>query len=119
MRSSVQHVSQAVGQSSADRNDVCRVLTVCSCDAAADGVSGDSDQLLDIARVKRQLEHPHVIDHLADARVPRFHERCIRLNFDCLGNLPDLQTHINRWIAADLKHNSSLCKRPKSRKRCF
>ena len=39
MRTSVQHVCQAAGQSPADRDDIRWVLPVCSCGASADGIT--------------------------------------------------------------------------------
>ena len=75
--------------------------------------------MLNVARVERQLQNTHVVDHLTDTRVPRFHQRRIRLNLDRLGNLTDLQADVNYRIAADLQHDSRLRKRAEPRKGRF
>src|ERR1051326_4924093 len=116
---SVQHVCQAVDQSSTNGNDISWITTVSSCSSSADRVTRESDQLLDISRIERQFQHAHIVDYLADAGVPRLYQRGVRLHLDGFGDLPDLQADIDQRSAADLEHDAGLFKSTKSRKRGF
>src|SRR5207247_4515796 len=77
------------------------------------------EQICYLTAYEREFQHPRVFDDLPDTGRPRFHQRCVGLNFDCLGNLPDIEHRVHNRAAVDLENDPRLNEGSKSGKRYF
>ena len=71
--------------------------------------SGKRNQFDDSPSIQRQFQNTGVLDHLADSRVARFYQGCVRLNLHLLADLSHFQNDVDHRAAVDLQHNSRLC----------
>ena len=91
MRSAVQHVRQAVGQTAADRN---RVRGPCPFVPGVPPPTAAPERMISSCRLRPfsgSSKHAHIVDHLADAGGPRFDECRVGLNLNRLRDLADFQ----------------------------
>src|SRR5262249_48390725 len=119
MGDSVQIVSGAKTHVSRSRNNGTALVTAIGGRPLLNCASGQRDQVGRVAAIERQFENALVFYDRADANSARFHHRCIRLDFDLFGNLPNLHDGIDECSVIDLQHNACLNKRSKSRQGGF
>src|SRR5207248_11224086 len=115
---SIQRVIRTAIESSRDR-DVSRTDRISTAVSVQNGCrrrrSGKREKVDYVPAVERQVENTSVLHTLADADLPRFHQRRIGLHFDLLGNLTDFHNDIESRAAVHLENESALNEFTKTR----
>ena len=60
-----------------------------------DGSAGVNDEIRDLSAVQRQFKNSLILDDLADACGPGFHESRIRLDFNLFADLSDFECGVS------------------------
>ena len=120
----VQPVSQTDFQSAAHSNNGRLIVAVSRVQVADPPLdlgcrAGKKHQLGHLPPVQRQLQYPLVVQQRSNTCVPCFHQRCIRLYFDSLGDASHFQDRVDHRVRIDLQHDSGLNKRPEPRQAGF
>src|SRR5207253_7117020 len=77
--------------------------------------AGKRDEVRHLPAIERQLKNALVLNDGSDPRGSRLDLNSIRLDFDLLRHLTDLQNRVDHRVAVYLQHNAALNKRAKSR----
>src|SRR5262249_12144475 len=80
---------------------------------------GQGNELVRLTPIQRQFQNAGIFHDLADACIPRFHQRRICLHLDALGYLTDLEGDVDNRIASYLQYDTGLYEAFEPRQRCF